>query len=50
VCQVFFAVYAPAEFFVGLVVPQSDQADGDQVGQVAVHVEEIELDVDDDYV
>jgi hypothetical protein len=31
--------YAPAEFLVGLVVPQGDQGDGDQIRQVAVHVE-----------
>src|SRR5271170_6422723 len=38
---------APAELFVGLVVPQGHQADGDQVGEVAIHVQPIELDIQD---
>ena len=36
---------APAELLVRLVVPQCDQADRHEVRDVAVHVEQIELDV-----
>jgi hypothetical protein len=42
-----FRGHAPAEFFVRFVVPECDQADRDQVRDVAIHVEEIEFDVDD---
>src|SRR4051794_35869882 len=36
----------PAEFFVGLVVPERDQSNRDQVRNVAVHMEQVEFDVE----
>ena len=45
-----FCGYAPAEFFVRFVIPEGDYADGNQVCQIAVHMQEVELYVDDDYV
>ena len=36
---------APAEFLVGFIVPHADDADGDQVGEITIHVQPVELDI-----
>ena len=36
---------APAEFLVGFIVPQTDDADGDQICDIAIHVKPVELNV-----
>src|SRR5690242_6287264 len=36
---------APTEFLVGFVIPQADDADGDEIGDIAIHVQPVEFDI-----